>query len=38
MGTALNYVAIRLLGVPVDHPIAVRALATLHKLGEHDFP
>ncbi len=38
MGTALNYVALRLLGVPVDHPIIVRALATLHKLGEHDIP
>ncbi|KAI0319638.1 terpene synthase [Amylostereum chailletii] len=32
-GTALNYVAIRLLGVPADHPVAVRARATMHKLG-----
>ena len=37
-GTALNYAALRLLGVPIDHPMVVRALATLHKLGEHDFP
>src|SRR6266404_6183515 len=37
-GTALNYAALRLLGVPIDHPMVVRALATLHKLGEHDIP
>ena len=35
MGTALNYVALRLLGVPTEHPVIVRARATLHKLGEH---
>ena len=35
MGTALNYVALRLLGVPVEHPVIVRARATLHKLGRH---
>ena len=33
MGTALNYVSLRLLGVPADHPVAVRARSTLHKLG-----
>ncbi|KAL4246237.1 Lanosterol synthase [Abortiporus biennis] len=32
-GTALNYVAIRILGVKADHPVAVKARATLHKLG-----
>lgn len=38
MGTALNYVALRLLGVPAEHPVIVRARATLHKLGEHTGP
>ena len=38
MGTALNYVALRLLGVPVEHPVIVRARATLHKLGKHTGP
>ena len=33
MGTALNYVTLRLLGVPADHPAIVRARSTLHKLG-----
>ena len=37
MGTALNYVALRLLGVPAEHPVIVQARATLHKLGGHDF-
>lgn len=32
-GTALNYVALRLLGVPKHHPVATRARNTLHKLG-----
>lgn len=32
-GTALNYAALRILGVGVDHPVCVRARATLHKLG-----
>ncbi|KAI9328893.1 terpenoid cyclases/protein prenyltransferase alpha-alpha toroid, partial [Zopfochytrium polystomum] len=32
-GTALNYVALRLLGVPPDDPVCVKARATLHKLG-----
>lgn len=35
MGTALNYVALRLLGVPAEHPVIVRARAILHKLGGH---
>ena len=38
MGTALNYVALRLLGVPAEHPVIVRARATLHKLGGHNKP
>ncbi|KAG9104304.1 Lanosterol synthase (Oxidosqualene--lanosterol cyclase) [Ceratobasidium sp. 370] len=32
-GTALNYVAARLLGCSASHPIMVRARETLHKLG-----
>jgi lanosterol synthase len=32
-GTVLNYVVLRLLGVPADHPITTRARKTLHKLG-----
>ncbi|KIK73942.1 hypothetical protein PAXRUDRAFT_836113, partial [Paxillus rubicundulus Ve08.2h10] len=32
-GTALNYVALRILGMGADHPAAVKARATLHKLG-----
>jgi hypothetical protein len=35
MGTALNYAALRLLGVCAEHPVVVRARATLHKLGGH---
>ena len=38
LGTALNYVALRLLGVPAEHPVFVRACATLHKLGKHIDP
>jgi hypothetical protein len=38
MGTALNYVALRLLGVPAEHPVIVRARATLHELGGYDNP
>ena len=38
MGTALNYVALRLLGVPAEHPVIVRARATLHKLGGYNEP
>lgn len=32
-GTALNYTALRILDVQADHPAAVRARETLHKLG-----
>ncbi|KAF9302335.1 Lanosterol synthase (Oxidosqualene--lanosterol cyclase) [Mortierella antarctica] len=32
-GTALNYIALRLLGVDADHPAAIKARASLHKLG-----
>lgn len=32
-GTSCNYVALRLLGMDVDHPVATRARATLHRLG-----
>lgn len=33
-GTALNYTALRVLGVSADHPIMTKARAVLHKLGE----
>ncbi|PWN48974.1 putative lanosterol synthase [Violaceomyces palustris] len=32
-GTALNYTVLRLLGVSADHPMMIKARATLHKLG-----
>ncbi len=32
-GTAMNYVALRLLGVSEEHPRMVRARGTLHRLG-----
>ncbi|EPS39819.1 hypothetical protein H072_6275 [Dactylellina haptotyla CBS 200.50] len=32
-GTTINYTAIRLLGMEADHPVAVKARETLHKLG-----
>jgi len=32
-GTSLNYCAIRILGLSVDHPVAVKARNCLHKLG-----
>ncbi|KAI5114946.1 hypothetical protein M0805_009410, partial [Coniferiporia weirii] len=32
-GTALNYTALRVLGVRADHPVMVKARGTLHKLG-----
>jgi hypothetical protein len=32
-GTALNYVACRLLGIDAEHTMMVRARATLHALG-----
>lgn len=33
MGTSLNYIALRLVGVDAEHPVMVKARATLHKLG-----
>lgn len=32
-GTGLNYVALRILGMASDHPVATRARNCLHKLG-----
>lgn len=32
-GTALNYTALRILGVDKDHPVCVRARGKLHELG-----
>lgn len=32
-GTGLNYVALRILGVDAEHPVCVKARATLHELG-----
>ena len=32
-GTALNYVVLRLVGVPAEHPMMVQARDTLWKLG-----
>ncbi|EME43523.1 hypothetical protein DOTSEDRAFT_54312 [Dothistroma septosporum NZE10] len=32
-GTAMNYTALRLLGVPADHPRIIKARSCLHKLG-----
>ncbi|EIW79190.1 terpene synthase [Coniophora puteana RWD-64-598 SS2] len=32
-GTALNYAALRILGVEANHPVMVKARGTLHKLG-----
>ncbi|KAJ3333114.1 Lanosterol synthase (Oxidosqualene--lanosterol cyclase) [Blyttiomyces sp. JEL0837] len=32
-GTSLNYVALRILGVPADDPTCVKARAYLHKIG-----
>lgn len=32
-GTSLNYVALRILGMSAEHPVARKARATLHKLG-----
>ncbi|KAK4164433.1 terpenoid cyclases/protein prenyltransferase alpha-alpha toroid [Cladorrhinum sp. PSN259] len=32
-GTALNYTVLRIVGVDADHPVMVKARATLHKLG-----
>jgi lanosterol synthase len=33
LGTALNYVALRLLGVPAEDPVCVKARLYLHSLG-----
>jgi hypothetical protein len=35
LGTVLNYSSLRLLGLPADHPAAVKARNTLLKLGAH---
>jgi len=32
-GTCLNYVVLRLLGMPPEHPVAVKARKKLHELG-----
>ena len=37
-GTSLNYCAIRILGMSVDHPVAVKARGCLHKLGQFVIP
>ena len=34
-GTALNYTALRILGIDKDHPVCIKARATLHKLGTY---
>jgi hypothetical protein len=36
-GTGLNYVTLRILGVDAEHPVCVKARATLHKLGTVSF-
>lgn len=33
LGTALNYITLRIMGVDADHPVMVKARGTLHKLG-----
>lgn len=33
LGTVLNYVSLRLLGLPKDHEVCTRARDTLHRLG-----
>ncbi|KAF8343480.1 terpenoid cyclases/protein prenyltransferase alpha-alpha toroid [Amanita rubescens] len=32
-GTGLNYVSLRILGMDAEHPVCIKARATLHKLG-----
>ncbi|KAH3669115.1 hypothetical protein WICMUC_005079 [Wickerhamomyces mucosus] len=32
-GTTINYVNLRLLGLPADHPACIRARRTMHRLG-----
>ena len=36
-GTGLNYVSLRILGVDAEHPVCIKARATLHKLGITGF-
>ncbi len=36
-GTGLNYVSLRILGMDAEHPVCVKARATLHKLGITSF-
>ena len=36
-GTVCNYTALRLLGVSADHPVMVKARATIHRLGMSDI-
>jgi hypothetical protein len=36
-GTALNYAALRILGVSAEHPVCVKARGTLHRLGMASF-
>ncbi|VDC00966.1 unnamed protein product [Peniophora sp. CBMAI 1063] len=32
-GTSLNYIALRLLGCPAEHPVTIKARACLHSMG-----
>ncbi|KAI5951266.1 ERG7 [Candida jiufengensis] len=32
-GTTMNYICLRLLGLPSDHPVIIKAKITLHRLG-----
>ncbi|KAI3402765.2 ERG7 [Candida oxycetoniae] len=32
-GTTMNYICLRLLGLPADHPVIIKARRTLHGLG-----
>ncbi len=34
-GTALNYVALRILGVDADHPVCRKGRATIHAMGKN---
>lgn len=38
LGTSLNYCALRILGVDAEHPVLVKARATLHALGMISIP
>lgn len=33
LGITINYMSLRILGVPAEHPIMIKARGTLHKLG-----